>query len=122
MGKLDDASWHNVAAEEGEDSPDERGGTHIGMFIAWAVRKGHWRDMTGPDASARLEALRRRTQSSGRRVPFDHCDGKLLSEMLNPQGARFAEDYYPRRYLRDYQRTLTPENNEKIVSCSGRTA
>ena len=43
-GKYDDASWH-YGGDFPKDLPIEAGGTHIGMFFAWAVSSGLGGDM-----------------------------------------------------------------------------
>jgi hypothetical protein len=35
--KYDDSSWHYGGDVFPEDLPPEAGGTHIGMFLAWAI-------------------------------------------------------------------------------------
>ena len=37
--KYDDASWHSEG-DFPDDLPEEAGGTHIGMFFAWALLSG----------------------------------------------------------------------------------
>jgi hypothetical protein len=106
MTKLDDASWHYGGDEFPEGVPEEHGATHIGMFAAWAIANGLWGNFLGPEASVAVEAVRAR-RISGRSFVLEQCDGKLLSEMLSPDGARFAETYYPKQFMRDFQRTLT---------------
>lgn len=105
MAKLDDASWHYGGDEFPEGMPDEHGATHIGMFAAWAIANGMWGDFLGSGARDAIEAVRAR-RISGRSFVLEQCDGKLLSEMLTPDGARFAEAYYPKHYMRDFQTTL----------------
>src|ERR1700682_5338677 len=105
MAKLDDASWHYGSDEFPEGLPEDNGATHIGIFVAWAIASGLWGDFLGATAQHAIEQIRNR-HMSGRSFLLEHCDGKFLSEMLNPEGARFAEAYYPKRYMRDFQTIL----------------
>ena len=36
----DRIDWHSGAANFPSDLPDEAGGTHIGMYLAWAITRG----------------------------------------------------------------------------------
>ena len=105
MAKLDDASWHYGGDGFPEGLPDENGATHIGIFVTWAIVNGLWGDFLGDAAVPMIQAVRDR-HTSGRDFLLEHCDGKFLSEMLTPEGARFAERYYPTKYMRDFQKTL----------------
>ena len=40
----DRADWH-YGGDFPEGLPDENGGTHIGMFLAWVILNGHEGDM-----------------------------------------------------------------------------
>lgn len=105
MSKLDDVSWHLGGGEFPADIPEENSATHIGLFVAWAINKGLWRALPGIDWSTHAEMVRNRT-ITGRNFVLTQCDGKLLSEMLNDEGASFAQTYYPHTYLGDFRRTL----------------
>ena len=105
MAKLDDASWHYGDGFP-EGLPEENSATHIGMFAAWAINNRMWGDLLGPQALSAIEDVRAR-RISGRAFLLEHCDGKLLSEMFTPDGARFAEKYYPKQYMRDFQKILS---------------
>lgn len=101
--KYDDASWHS----EGEfpsDSPIERGGTHIGLFLRWCFGKG-WASSfhVESDSASDVKAVIAGTLS-GTEFLFQWCDGKLTDEDLNEDGNDFANAYYGRDglYLQDY--------------------
>jgi hypothetical protein len=65
---------------------------------------------------------------SGRKLLFDECDGKLLTEMLKAEAIPFAEPYYQKQFTKDFQTTLaaglasdylvedTEENYEKLCT------
>jgi hypothetical protein len=95
--KIDDAEIYFLNFET--DLDNEAGGTHIGMFLGWAVQRGL--------ADARLTAHASDLPSgkrTGRDLLFDHCDGKLLDGDLSIEGAAFARSYYDALYLKDYMR------------------
>jgi hypothetical protein len=95
----DKAKWHSEG-DFPKGLPYENGGTHIGMFLAWAINH----DMAGSDladdAASDLEAVRER-RLTGRTVLFSYLDGVLSDEGLNEQGNAFAEHYYE-KYQGEY--------------------
>ena len=106
MAKLDDASWHLGGDEYPSDVPDSNATTHIGMFVAWAIMNDCWDNAQDDDWSVGVEQVRNRSITGGCFV-LEQCDGKLFSGMLNEKGLSFAESYYPRTYIKDFQRTLS---------------
>lgn len=110
MPAYDSADWH----ADGAFPPDlERraGGTHIGMFLAWAIV----RELEGPahgESPQAVEAVRavRARRMTGRELLFRRCDGTLAPSDLSDEGNAFASAYYVRkgevRYLLDYEATL----------------
>ncbi len=95
--KIDDAEIYFLNFES--DLSNDAGGTHIGMFLGWAIQRGL--------GDSRLMAHSGDLQSgkrSGRDLLFDHCDGKLLDGDLSVEGAAFARAYYDADYLKDYMR------------------
>jgi hypothetical protein len=99
MGQLDDASDHMGA----DDFPEENGATHIGMFLTWTIRKGLFVSSDAPGEA--VEAVRQGTLS-GRDFLLEYCDGKLLSQFFNQQGAAFATKHYD-AYIDDFRRLLS---------------
>lgn len=67
---------------------------HIGVFVAWAAKRGllELRD--------ELAAITR----APTRYVIDHLDCSLLDDNLTDEGARFAQVAY-RRFLREYNTT-----------------
>ena len=106
MGKLDDLSWHVGCGEFPEGVPEQNGATHIGFFTAWVISRGLWGNSVSSGSADFVEAVRHRNLS-GTRFLIDHCDGKLFSEMLTPDGAAFAQSYYNGHYFKDYCALLT---------------
>ncbi len=100
MMKYDDASWH-VEGDFPSDLPPECGATHIGMFLAWAVRRGQVSMRLRDDAHDGISDLRHR-RISGRDFGLRECDGTLVGEDLSSEGRDFASAYYSSSYYEDY--------------------
>jgi hypothetical protein len=104
----DRADWH-YGGDYPKDLPPENGGTHIGMFLAWAIMNGLEGAFHGKESSVSLAAVRAR-QMTGRQFLFQECDEKFWEEDLNDEGNAFAKDYYDSsnapgfRYDEDYDR------------------
>ena len=106
-GKYDDASWH-YEGDFPRDMPIEAGGTHIGMFLAWALLSGLSGELHLVDLPEELEQLRSRTVTTGAFF-MKACDGKLTEEDMNDEGNAFAQNYFEAQtgqYLYDYENTL----------------
>lgn len=100
----DRADWH-YGGNYPEGLPDENGGTHIGMFLAWAILNGQAGALLKEHSPQYLDALRAR-RITGREVLFEACDGKFWSDDLSEEGNAFAQVYYAVKYLDDYSATL----------------
>lgn len=104
----DRADWHYGGDFPG-DLPAESAGTHIGMFLSWAIR----RDLVGTfhlQESAEAVAAVRAGRMNGREFLIRMCDDKFWNEDLSDEGNQFAQVYYLERYLDDYMECLgTPE-------------
>ena len=97
----DNADWH-YGGDYPEGLPPENGGTHIGMFIAWAIHNGLEGDIHHEDAAEALAAVRDRTMT-GREFLMTQCDEKFWEVDLNDEGNAFAQDYYStNHYFNDY--------------------
>jgi hypothetical protein len=104
VAKYDDASWHS-GGDFPKDLTAERGGTHIGMFLAWAVSC----ELVSEELLKMNEAVAKLEEHAI--TPgaffFQVCDGKLWSADLNAEGNAFAEDYYASNtYYEDYESVL----------------
>ncbi len=105
--KFDDASWH-YGRDFPEDLPDEAGGTHSGMFLAWALTSGLGGDFHVVEFPDGFEQLQSRQITPGAFFMTD-CDGKLTVDDLNAEGSAFAVDYYTigsGQFLLDYVETV----------------
>ncbi|XWX01293.1 hypothetical protein V2A60_009319 [Cordyceps javanica] len=91
---IDRAEWH-----QGDDLPADldpaAAGTHIGMFLAWAVL----RDLTSAahetahaDALAAVRA--RAAQTTPGRYLAAQCGGSLADDDLAEEAQQFAREYY----------------------------
>ena len=111
--KYDDASWH-YGGDFPKDLPREAGGTHIGMFVAWAMLN----DLAGPihteDFPEELKELQNRETSPGKWF-IVACDEKFTDEDLTEEGNLFARYYYADEdglkqsnpnFLQDYESTF----------------
>ncbi|WP_422929084.1 hypothetical protein [Singulisphaera sp. PoT] len=109
---IDRADWH-FNGDFPSDLPQENGGTHIGMFLAWIILNGFQGESHKEDFPQELEAVRAR-EMTGREFLFKVCDGKFWEEDLNEEGKAFAAAYYSGEggegygaYIQDYERLLT---------------
>jgi hypothetical protein len=102
----DRADWH-YGGNFPAGLPQENGGTHIGMFLAWAILNGLVGQEHHEDFPEALAAVRARTMT-GREFLFKNCDGKFWEVDLNEEGNAFARAYYKKApgqrfdYLTDY--------------------
>lgn len=101
----DRADWH-YGGDFPADLPRERGGTHVGMFLAWAATAHLIGELHADESPDDLRKLRDR-EITGCQFLFAACDEKLTEEDLNEEGNAFAKDYYATdRYLDDYADVL----------------
>jgi hypothetical protein len=101
--KYDDASWHSGGAFP-SDSPEEFGGTHIGLFLRFCFTKGWASELHTDEESDAVKAAVQGTMS-GTDFLFQYCDGKLTDEDFNDNGNAIAKQYYGDKghYLNDYE-------------------
>ena len=95
--KYDDAEYCFLNFET--DLDNEAGGTHMGMYLAWAAFNG----LLGESFDEAKLALLRAREITGRSLFFDHCDGKLMYEDFNERGNAFTASYYGENFVADYQ-------------------
>ena len=97
-------------ADYNADLPEENGGIHIGMFLAWAFGRGLVGAFHREESTSYLERLERR-EITGLDILLEACDGKFWEEDLDERGNAFAVDYYEDQsdfaaqygsYLNDY--------------------
>jgi hypothetical protein len=101
----DRADWH-YGGNFPADLPPQAGGTHIGMFLAWAIGQGLEGELHREDSAESLKAVRER-RMTGRDFLMRECDEKFVDEDLNDEGNAFTVAYYekegPGSYLADYE-------------------
>ena len=108
----DRADWH-YGGDFPEGLAPENGGTHIGMFLAWAIINGLEGDLHREESQDALQAVRER-RMTGRDFLFQECDEKFWDEDLSDEGNAFASWYYQGEddgspYLADYEQILGGE-------------
>ena len=96
---------------EAEPLPKGHAGTHIGMFLAWAVQNGLESDFHQQHSAETLAKLRRR-EITGRQFFEAACQERFSDKDLGEEGNAFAQHYYVdetgRRgaYFADYKKVL----------------
>lgn len=90
--KYDDASWH-YGGDFPSDLPEAAGATHIGMFLAWLLRKGYASEELLEDAEEEIEQLQNE-QLTGAQFLLHVLDEKFTSQDLNDEGNAFTLAYY----------------------------
>jgi hypothetical protein len=104
MGTFDHARWH-------KEIPGDRAGTHIAMFLGWAITRdlisaAHREDPSSAWYIARIQARER----TARDFLADLCRNRLNESDLDPEACAFATSYYG-RYLADYARVFIEETS-----------
>ena len=106
MGSYDRADWHYGGEGFPEGAPEEKGGTHIGMFLAWCIINHLEGDFHKVESKESLEAVRER-EMTGTDFLFRECDQKFWEEDLSEEGNEFAKHYYESNaYFTDYDYAL----------------
>jgi hypothetical protein len=108
----DRADWH-YGGDYPEGLPPENGGTHIGMFLAWAITRGLEGEFHQRESAESVAAVRER-RMTGREFLFNECDEKFWEEDLSEDGNTFAHAYYESEddswaYLTDYAGLLAAD-------------
>ncbi|WP_170113137.1 tetratricopeptide repeat protein [Ahniella affigens] len=100
--KYDDAEYYFLNFER--DLDNEAAGTHLGMYLAWAILRGLG-SAEYDEPSGVKDQLQQRT-TTGQTVLFDHCDGKLYSDDFNELGNAFTQAYYEKYFSKDFARAF----------------
>ncbi len=104
----DRVDWHN-GGDFPSELPPENGGTHIGMFLCWAISR-HLESQFHKQESFESLAAVRTKMMTGRDFLFSQCDGKFWIEDLSDEGNAFAMTYYKTdEYIDDYEKILGNE-------------
>ena len=102
--KYDDAEYCFLNFET-DRLPNEAGGTHTGMYLAWAASKG----LLGDDFDEATLAPLMARQVTGSQLYFQCCDGKLTDDDFNGLGNAFTASYYEASFVADYERVLADQ-------------
>ncbi len=106
---IDRIDWHGESAEQA-GFPNENGGTHIGIYLAWMINHHLEGEFHQEESAEELEQVRTR-QITGREFLTRMCDEKFLEEDLNEEGSAFTQAYYEsNEYFKDYDATLVDSN------------
>ena len=113
----DNADWH-YGGNFPDDIPDENGGTHIGIFLAWAILNNLEGELHKEESVEALENIRER-KITGRDFLFDECDEKFWDVDLNDLGNAFTKEYYGDAgesgiYFADYIEVLCEGDDQKF--------
>jgi hypothetical protein len=101
----DRADWH-YGGDYPNDLPPENGGTHIGIFLAWAINNNLEGEFHKEESPSSLAAVRNR-EITGREYLETECDEKFWEEDLSEEGNAFAKHYYESNtYYSDYESAL----------------
>lgn len=101
----DRADWH-YGGDYPEDLPTENGGTHIGMFLAWAINNNLEGEVHQQVSQESLKAIRNK-EITGREFLKIESDERFWEDDLNEEGNAFANFYYEsNKYFSDYSATL----------------
>ena len=112
--KYDDASWHYGGEGFPKGLDDSAGGTHAGMFLAWAILAG-----LGSEDHADSEgfaSLKGRAVSPGKYF-MASCDGKLTDEDFSELGNLFTAYYFDDAtgtFYDDYGDAVEDESRESL--------
>ena len=97
LAEYDDWRWH-VEGRFPKDAPPEQGYIHIGVFVTWLIGRGFldpaW--VAWAKAERTISAMTERRAMPG--SLRDVTEGRLVSEMLTPEGRAFTGAYYAPEY------------------------
>lgn len=113
MSYIDRADWHFLGKGFPENIPQECGGTHIGMYLAWIINN----DLIGEHhIGESFEAIAKvkDRKITGRDFLINKCDSKFFEEDVSEKGMAFTEYYYgvgseSHQYLLDYAEMFIKE-------------
>lgn len=116
----DKAEWHYDAKDFPADSARENGGTHIAMYLTWAIGAGLVGDLHLQESRQALDQLARREISPWEFLE-NMCDERFSDQDLNDTGNDFTHCYYDKKtafskthgsYFDDYANVLEQLNCE----------
>ena len=114
---IDRIDWHFLGKGFPENLPQENGGIHIGMYLAWIINNDLIGEFHLEESKDTIEAVRQRL-ISGNGFLINECDSKFCDEDLNDEGSAFTYYYYNyvdegnvgmRQYIYDYAEMFIKE-------------
>lgn len=95
--------WHYGADDFPKELDIKSGGTHIGMYLAWAIHNNLIGEFHLQESLESIEKVKNR-EMTGTDFLVRECDEKLWSEDLNELGNEFTKHYYESNlYYGDYE-------------------
>jgi hypothetical protein len=105
MANIDRADWH-YGGQFPAGLPQENGGTHIGMYLAWIINAGLASKELVRHIGKRRQSFDRR-EITGRDLLFSELDEKFFDSLLTEEGKAFTGAYYESdEYIQDYAALL----------------
>jgi len=103
----DRMDWHYGTEDFPNELNDDNAGTHIGMFLAWAIQKDLIGELHLQESAESISKVKSR-QITGTDFLKLECDQKFWEEDLNNKGNQFAKYYYESNdYYDDYSSILS---------------
>lgn len=101
---IDKGDWHFLAEAFPEGGPQEKAGTHIGMYLAWIINNNLIGELYIDECMTEIGMVKERI-ITGRTFLINECDFCLTEEEFNDEGLAFTLYYYSDNNL----------NNDKVV-------
>ena len=103
-GYIDKGDWHFLAEAFPKDAPQEKGGTHMGIYLAWIINNDLIGELYTDECMTEIGMVKERI-ITGRTFLINECDFCLTDEEFNDDGLAFTLYYYSDNNL----------NNDKVV-------
>ena len=100
-----------------KDAPQENGGTHIGIYLAWIINNNMVGELHLEESKIEIDKVKKR-EITGRTFLINECDSKFFEDDLNDEGLAFSLYYYfdyysdngkVKQYLMDYAEMFIKE-------------
>ncbi len=104
---FDNLTWHAKTEDYPPEVPHENGATHIGVFLAWAVKNNLQHENFSSKYDDLLQQIRNQ-EITGRDFFLKVCNEEFGEKCLNEEGQQFAQSYYAsHKYITDYAKLVT---------------
>lgn len=102
----DRMDWHYGAQDFPAELDNSAGGTHIGMYLAWAIQHDLAGELHVKDSQESINKVKNR-EMTGTEFLVKECDEKFWEEDLNEQAQKFTQYYYEsNKYYGDYEAAI----------------